>query len=91
MVRVAVVVTPKGGRDQVLGMRKGASEELELAVKVAAPPEHGKATKAVCALIASELKLPKSAVTCIRGATSRHKRLEIDADEEQVVSWLSSL
>ena len=71
-MRIAVHVTPKSGRDEVAGWRGG-----EVSLRVTAPPEGGKANVAACALVASELGLPKSAVRVVRGDTSRHKQLEV--------------
>jgi uncharacterized protein len=44
---------------------------------VTAPPVDGAANEAVIALIAHHLKIPRSRVTLVRGATARHKRIAI--------------
>ena len=88
-MKLAVVVTPKAGRDKVVGFVDGPDGRRELSVHVAAVPEKGKATKAVCDLVAKQLKVPKSAVECTRGGASRHKQLEIDCDEATLSSWLA--
>lgn len=72
-LRVAVHVTPKAGRDEVVGWRGS-----ELQVRVTAPPEAGKANAAVCETLAKALGLPKRGVRVVRGETSRHKMVEID-------------
>ncbi len=72
-MRIAVHVTPKSGRDEVAGWRGG-----ELSLRVTVAPEGGKANAAVCALVARELGIPKSAVTVVRGQSARHKQLEVD-------------
>jgi uncharacterized protein (TIGR00251 family) len=78
-VLIAVHVTPRVSRDEIVGWRDG-----ELAVRVTSPPDDGKANAAACRLVASALGLPKSAVTVARGATSRHKAVRVqgvgDAD-----------
>lgn len=71
-MRIALHVTPRSGRDEVVGWRGG-----ELSVRVTVPPEGGKANAAVCALIARALRVPKSAVSVVRGETSRHKQVEV--------------
>lgn len=71
-MRIALHVTPRSGRDEVAGWRGG-----ELLVKVTVAPEGGKANTAVCALIARALRVPKSAVSVMRGETSRHKQVEV--------------
>jgi uncharacterized protein YggU (UPF0235/DUF167 family) len=80
-VTLAVHVTPKAGRDEVAGWRGH-----ELALRVSVAPEGGKANAAVCALVAKALAVPKSSVSVVRGAASRHKLLAFssatDADVE---------
>ena len=73
MVTLAVHVTPKAGRDEVAGWWGS-----ELAVRVTAAPEGGKANAAVRKVIASALGVPKTAVRVARGETSRHKIVEVD-------------
>lgn len=50
----------------------------EVAVRVTAPPDKGKANDAVCETIAEALGVPKSSVRVVRGHASRHKLVEID-------------
>ncbi|MCF7928755.1 MAG: DUF167 domain-containing protein [Spirochaetales bacterium] len=49
----------------------------ELVIKVAAPPERGKANKAIVRLFAAELGVSKSDIRIIRGEHSRHKLLRL--------------
>lgn len=88
-MRVAVVVTPKSSRDAVAGWVVDANGERELSVKVTAAPEKGKATKAVCKLLAAFFSVPKSSVECVRGDLSRHKMVEIPITQEQLEEALS--
>ena len=81
---LAVIVTPKSGKNEIVGMRGD-----ELHVRVTAAPEDGKANKAVQKLLASELNLPKSNVTLQRGDTSHHKLFAIELSDEALSSWLS--
>ena len=71
-------------------MQELEQEEL-LQDCVTAPPDNGKANKALCKLIASELGIAKSKVEVVQGQTSRHKRLAIDAPEPLITAWLSEL
>ena len=91
MARLAIHVTPKAGKDALAGLVVDAQGQRELAVRVAAVPENGKATKAACKLVAKKLGVPGSAVTCVRGSTSRHKQLEIDCDPAKLEAWLASI
>lgn len=80
-MRIAVHVTPKSGRDEIAGWRGG-----ELSVRVTAPPEGGRANAAACEVLARALGVPKSAVTVVRGETSRHKQVEIEGVDESEIS-----
>ncbi|MDZ4654431.1 MAG: DUF167 domain-containing protein [Coriobacteriia bacterium] len=76
--RIALHVTPKSGRNEIVGWRGG-----ELSVRVTAPPEDGKANAAVRKLLAGALGVPKTAVRVVRGDTARHKTLEIEGMAEE--------
>lgn len=67
-----VHVTPKSGRNEVVGWRGG-----ELSVRVTAPPEGGKANAAACEVLADALGVAKSAVRVTRGDTARHKTMVV--------------
>ena len=49
----------------------------EIAVRVTAAPDEGKANKAVCRVLAELFGVPRTAVSVTRGATSRHKMVEV--------------
>jgi len=71
-VEFAVKVVPGGSRDEIVGLLGEA-----LKVKVSAPPEGGKANKAVCALIAKTLGVPKRNVAVVSGPTQPNKRIGV--------------
>lgn len=48
-----------------------------LKVRVAAPPEKGKANDAVVKLLAAELQVPASVISIASGKTSQEKTIEI--------------
>ena len=90
-ISLNVFVTPKAGTDAVDGWQE-ADAGRELRVRVRAVPDEGKANKAVCAVIAKFIRVPKTAVTVEAGTTSRHKRLRIEGlSEEDLESRLSVL
>jgi uncharacterized protein YggU (UPF0235/DUF167 family) len=60
-------------------------------VRVAAPPERGKANEAVVRLVAATLGLPRAAVTIVSGHGAREKTLEVaGADRDRVDAALES-
>ncbi|MDD6650602.1 MAG: DUF167 domain-containing protein [Eggerthellales bacterium] len=91
MAQLACKVTPRSGKDQVMGVQVASDGSREVALRVTAPPDKGKANKAVCKLIASELGVPKSGVEVKRGDTSHHKILQIACDQGVVDAWMQSL
>ena len=50
-------------------------------VRVTAQPEKGKANKAVTALLAKALRLPKSSFAVIAGETARDKTIRVDGGD----------
>jgi len=70
---LAVRVLPRAGRDEVVGWQGEA-----LRVRVAAAPEAGRANRAVAALLAETLGVPRASIELVRGATTRDKLYRID-------------
>jgi uncharacterized protein YggU (UPF0235/DUF167 family) len=73
-VRLPVRVHPGARRDAL----EGRLADGTLKVAVSAPPEDGRANRAVETLRAAALKVKRSQVTVVRGAGSRAKLVEID-------------
>jgi len=69
---LAVRVVPRAGRDEVVGWQGDA-----LRVRVAAAPEAGRANRAVAALLAEVLGVPRASVELVKGATARDKLYRI--------------
>ena len=79
--RIHVRVAPGAARSAIVG-RHGAGWK----VRVAAPPERGRANDAVAELLASALDVPRAAVSLRSGAASRDKTFAvqgIDAEEAE--------
>jgi len=58
-------------------------EGAELKVRLASPPVDGRANDELVRWLAKELGVPRSAVTLVRGQTSRSKQLRIDASKRR--------
>jgi uncharacterized protein YggU (UPF0235/DUF167 family) len=87
----AVRLTPKGGRDALDGWNRDAESKPQLKVRVAAPPEDGKANAALTALLAKRLGVAKSMVRIRRGETARVKMIEVEGDTAAIATQLESL
>lgn len=88
-LRFALKLTPRGGRDAIDGWADDSAGNPYLKARVSAPPEDGKANKALVALLADALDIPKSAIRIAGGETSRLKTIEIDGDRARLEARLS--
>ena len=70
--RLKVKAVPGASRSEIVG-RLGEA----LKVRVAAPPEGGKANREILALLAARLGLPAADVTLVSGAASPAKVVEL--------------
>jgi uncharacterized protein YggU (UPF0235/DUF167 family) len=88
-MRLAVRLSPRGGRDGVDGWALDEAGRPYLKVRVSAPPVEGAANAALEALLAKALGLPRSGVSVARGQTSRIKQIEIAGREigDLVALW----
>lgn len=77
-MRLAVRLTPRGGRDRIDGWAVDADGRPYLKARVSAPPVEGEANAALTALLAKVLKRPKSAVRIAAGETARLKQVEVE-------------
>jgi hypothetical protein len=72
-VVVAVLVSPGAGRNELRGEHDG-----RLKVSLSAPPEKGKANRALCNLLARKLGVSRSQVSVLSGHTSRRKEVLVE-------------
>lgn len=82
---VEVKAVPGASRSEISGLRDGA-----LLVRVAAPPEKGKANEELRSCLARALGLPKSAVELVSGAGSRRKRVSLPLEAEAPLRALAA-
>jgi uncharacterized protein (TIGR00251 family) len=73
MTLIAVKVVPRAAQDEIVGWLDGV-----LKVRVMAPPQDGRANRALEVLLATQLRLKKSAVTVAAGLASARKRVAIE-------------
>ena len=69
-----VTVKPRAKKEEVSKTYEG-----EYITSVHAPPQQGKANKALIELLANYFSVPKTSVKIIRGQTGRKKLIEIDS------------
>lgn len=88
---LAVRATPGSSRSAVTGLHVASDGSVSLAVKVTAPPDKGKANRAVIETLARASGLPKSAFQLVAGETDRHKILRITGNPAGVEAWIGRL
>ena len=69
-----VKVIPRSPKSEIAGEMSDGT----LKVKVAAPPEKGKANDALCAFLAEHYGVPRSAVTIVSGHSAALKLVRIE-------------
>ena len=79
-MQLEIHVRPNSSRTVVGGIHDG-----KLVVRVAQPPSGGQATDAALEAVARALCLPRSAVSLVRGSTSRRKVLDLDVARGPVI------
>lgn len=77
MAKITVKLTPGAKKNEVFGWETDAAGERFLRVSVTAAPEKGKANAALIKLLSKHWGIPKSAITIVRGETSRMKVIEV--------------
>lgn len=81
-IRLAVRLTPRGGRDAAEGWARDAKDQPYLKARVAAPPVEGAANAALVAMISKALKVSRGSIRIVSGDQGRLKILEIDGAEQ---------
>lgn len=89
-MRILLRVKPGASRTAVGGRYDGPSGPA-LVVAVAARAVQGQATKVVLTAVAAAFGVRRSAVSLVRGATSRDKLVEVEGEENDIRARLEQL
>jgi uncharacterized protein (TIGR00251 family) len=90
-ISVALRITPRGGRDDIDGVEMLANGRAVVKMRVRAIAEGGEANRAVTQFLAKALRVPKTSVRILSGATSRLKQVAVDGDPERLGEALRAL
>lgn len=87
---LSVKAMPRSRRPGLAGLAP-LPEGAALRVAVSEPPEDGRASRAVCALLAKALGLKAADVTLVSGMSSRQKQILLTGDPEKLAASLTHL
>lgn len=87
---LAVRLTPKAKAAGIGPVVAGADGKGVLKVAVTEAPEKGKANQALVRLLAKSWRLPRGAITVVKGATERNKTLLIEGDAAEIAKRLAA-
>jgi uncharacterized protein (TIGR00251 family) len=85
-IKISVRVTPNSPSNQIQGLANGVWK-----VRIAAPPDKGKANKELLDFLARKLNLRKDNLTLLRGASTRTKMIGVTGLVQEEVFRLLSL
>lgn len=85
-LRICLHVQPGASKTEIAGIFGDA-----LKLRVAAKAEDGAANKAVCAFLAKAFSVPKTSVSILRGASSRHKIVMIVGNATDLMHALENM
>ena len=88
--QISIRLTPRVAKPGIGDWRTGAGDREELEVRVAEAPADGAANAAIIRLLAVALGLPKSQLSIVAGQASRHKRIAVPLDPEEVKQRLGA-
>ncbi|MCB1455072.1 MAG: DUF167 domain-containing protein [Nitratireductor sp.] len=84
-------VTPRSSRDTIEGLETADDGRQRLKLRIRAVPEDGKANKAVIALLAKAVGMPKSSVALGSGSTGRNKSVVVACSFEKATAMVERL
>jgi uncharacterized protein len=91
IVRLAVRVTARARRSELLGVTTDERGRSILSLRLAAPPVDGAANKALCRFLAEAAGVGRSQVSILSGETSRQKIVGIVGDASTIAARLQAL
>jgi uncharacterized protein len=88
-VLLPVRLTPKSGKDEIVGL-EAFGDETVLKARVRAVPEAGRANQALERLIADWLDVPPTSVSVAQGGKSRLKQIAIAGDADALARLIAA-
>ena len=83
-IRFKVKLTPKAGRTCLDGTMIDGGGDVVFKIAVSAVPENNKANQALIDFLAKSLKIPKTTIHLLSGATHRYKILFLSGNPDHL-------
>jgi len=87
-VELYVYCAPGAAKEKIGDVVDDGQGQMELKIYVTAPPEDGKANKAIVKLLSKQWDIAKSKIQILRGESSRHKKILLIGDVGQLQNQL---
>ena len=81
MIKIPIKVQPNSNHNEVVGVVNGVWK-----IKIAAPPDKGKANKELVDFLSEWLDIKKDHINILRGQTSHNKIVEIEGLDPESLS-----
>jgi uncharacterized protein len=81
MIKISFKVQPNAGHNQVIDLVNGVWK-----IKIAAPPDKGKANKELVDFLSELLEVKKDQINILRGHASHNKVVEIEGIDQESFS-----
>ena len=88
---LAVRVTPRASRTEIVGVQPQADGRVALAIRIASPPVDGAANEVLIAFLAKQLAVSKAAINLRSGGAGRLKIFRIEGDGAALAGKLADL
>jgi uncharacterized protein (TIGR00251 family) len=90
-VTLAVRVTPRASRTEIIGVHAMSDGRVALAIRIASPPAEGKANAALIDFLGDMLGVGRSAITLRAGTSARLKLVRVSGDGPALAARLEAL
>jgi uncharacterized protein (TIGR00251 family) len=90
-VTLAVRVTPRASRTEIVGVRDMTDGRLALAIRIASPPAEGKANATLIDFLADTLGVARLAIVLRAGTSARLKLVRVSGDGPALAARLAAL
>ena len=83
-IHINLKITPRASKNEITGIK-----EKRLCIRIAAPPEDGKANESLCIFLSKILNCPKRDILILKGEKSRLKTVSVPIEYKEKLSSIA--